>query len=510
MMIGFDGPELTPEVMDMVSNHKVGSIILFTRNIETSEQTARLTEELQILAQKSNQQYPLIIATDQENGIVRRLHHSIVDFPGSMALGAINEKETTYAVSYATANVMKSLGMNMNLAPVLDVNSNPANPVIGVRSFGENVQMVSNHGTAFIKGHQDVGVLTSGKHFPGHGNTHSDSHLKVPVVTDSYERLKEIELVPFEKAIEQNIDSVLISHVYYSAIDQEEQIPASLSHNIITKLLREEMAFDGLVLTDCLEMYAISKSVGTAEGALRALKAGADILIVSHTYEEQIKVIDHLEQAVETGELKIERIDEALGRIQRAKERHLQWVDDETVDIETLNSYQKLTKSTYQKAVTIIKNDDLVPIDYKSEPHIHVIWKLSNPKTFVEDMSNDQVSLKEMLALSNEVKITEQSMTNGTADVNYLANNADVILLFTDDTNSNEQDLNQLYAAFNPQKLIVISIKSPYLLKDYLDAGALIALYEPSKSAIQACVEVLFGREKAGGRLPVTIEEKGF
>lgn len=510
MMIGFDGPELTPEVMDMVLNHKVGSIILFTRNIETSEQIARLTRELQMLAQRSGQQCPLIIATDQENGIVRRLHHSIVDFPGSMALGAINEKEITYAVSYATANVMKSLGINMNLAPVLDVNSNPANPVIGVRSFGENVQMVSNHGLAFIKGHQDVGVLTSGKHFPGHGNTHSDSHLKVPVVTDSYERLKEIELVPFEKAIEQNIDSVLISHVYYSAIDQEEQIPASLSEKIITKLLREEMAFNGLVLTDCLEMYAISQSVGTPEGALRALKAGADLLIVSHTYEEQIKVIDHLERAVETGELKIERIDEALGRIRHAKERHLQWEGDQTLDIETLNLYQKLTKSTYQKAVTIVKNDDLLPIDYKSEPHIHVVWKLTNSKTFAEDMSNDQVSFGDMLALSYGVKITEQSMTSGTADVNHLANNANVILLFTDDINSNEQDLKQLYAAFNSKKLVVISIKSPYLLKDYQDAGALIALYEPSKSAIQACVEVLFGREKAGGLLPVTIEEKGF
>lgn len=505
MMIGFEGPELTPEVIDMVSNYKIGSIILFTRNIEASEQTIRLTKELQTLAHKSGHQYPLIIATDQENGIVRRLHHSIVDFPGNMALGAINDKETTYAISHATANAMKFLGINMNLAPVLDVNSNPKNPVIGVRSFGEDVQMVSNHSIEFIKGHQDVGVLTSGKHFPGHGNTYNDSHLSVPVVTDTYERLKEIELVPFKKAIEQNIDSVLVSHVHYSAIDQGNQIPASLSKNIVTKLLREEMAFDGLVLTDCLEMYAISHSVGIAEGALRALIAGVDILIVSHTYQEQMKVIDYLEQAVEKGELKITRIDEALARIQRTKEAHLQWINDETLNIGTLKSYQKLTKSTYTKAVTIVKNDNILPINYKSATHIHVVWKLSNPKTFAEDMSNDSLSLIEMLALSNKVKITETSCTT---DMNHLANDADVILLFTDDTNSNEQDLKQVYAAFNPKKLVVIAIKSPYLLKDYLDASALIAIYEPSKSAIQACVEVLLGREKAGGSLPVTIEEK--
>ncbi len=507
MMVGFDGPRITPEVIDMVSNHKVGAIILFTRNIETDNQTKRLTCELQELARKSGQQYPLIIATDQENGVVRRLHKTILDFPGNMALGAINEKETTYAVSYATANVMKSLGINMNLAPVLDVNNNPENPVIGVRSFGESVQMASDHGIKFIKGHQDIGVLTSGKHFPGHGNTHSDSHLKVPIVTDSYERLKEVELVPFKRAIEQNIDSVLISHVHYSAIDPDASIPASLSENIITKLLREQMGFDGLVLTDCLEMYAISQSVGIPEGALRALKAGADILIVSHTYEEQIKVIDHLEKAVKQGELKMERIDEALERIQRVKEMRLQWAYDNNLNSETSDNIKKLSNSTYQKAITIVKNDGLLPISQKNKICLHIVWKLSNPKTFAEDMSDDSFSLKDMSALSSIAEITEQSITGGEIEINHSANNVDVILLFTDDINPDERDLAQIYAAFPPEKLVVISIKSPYLLKNYFEANTLVAIYEPSKNAVEACVEALLETEKAKGSLPVTIEK---
>ena len=211
-----------------------------------------------MIAKKAGHRYPLLIAIDQENGIVQRLGQAATIFPGNMALGAIDLEEITFQVALATGQELKALGINMNLAPVVDVNNNPANPVIGVRSFGEDPQQVARLGAAMVKGYHAAGILSCLKHFPGHGDTAIDSHLALPTIPYGLERLEALELVPFRSGIKAGADSVMIAHVAYPAMARRDMLPATLSPAIVKGLLREKLGFNGAILSDCMEMKAIS------------------------------------------------------------------------------------------------------------------------------------------------------------------------------------------------------------------------------------------------------------
>ena len=196
LMVGFWGTTPSPEIIELIQHYHVGNIILFSRNIHDAPQVLKLTQQLQQIAKLAGQRYPLLIAIDQENGIVQRLGETATIFPGNMALGAIGSEEIACEVAKATGNELKALGINMNLAPVLDVNNNAANPVIGVRSFGEDPSLVALLGAAMVKGYRAAGILSCLKHFPGHGDTTTDSHLSLPVIPYTLQRLENLELVP--------------------------------------------------------------------------------------------------------------------------------------------------------------------------------------------------------------------------------------------------------------------------------------------------------------------------
>src|SRR6267154_2104392 len=206
LMVGFGGITPSQDIIDLISRYHIGNIILFSRNIGNTRQVLELTQSLQKIAREAGHPYPLLIAIDQENGIVQRLGEAATIFPGNMALGAIGSDEIAYEVARATGQELQALGINMNLAPVVDVNNNPANPVIGVRSFGENAQLVARLGIAAVKGYHDAGVITTLKHFPGHGDTAVDSHLALPTIPHSLDRLETVELLPFKRCIEAGAD----------------------------------------------------------------------------------------------------------------------------------------------------------------------------------------------------------------------------------------------------------------------------------------------------------------
>src|SRR5689334_1561820 len=197
LMVGFWGTTPSQEIIDLIQRYHIGNIILFSRNIDGSQQVLELTQQLQELAKAAGQHYPLLIAIDQENGIVQRLGDVATIFPGNMTLGAIDSEDIAYKVAEATGNELKVLGINMNLAPVVDVNNNPSNPVIGVRSFGEDPSLVARLGAAMVKGYDAAGIISCLKHFPGHGDTSTDSHLWLPVISGTLQRLEDVELVPF-------------------------------------------------------------------------------------------------------------------------------------------------------------------------------------------------------------------------------------------------------------------------------------------------------------------------
>ncbi len=316
-MVGFMGTAVTPELAAFIKDYKPGGVILFSRNLESIEQIVDLTNDLQRCSPKS----PLLISIDQEGGRVSRLPKGFTIFPPCELLGRCNSSELAYAAAATIAKELKAVGINMNMAPVLDVNSNPDNPVIGDRAFGSTPDLVSELALVTAAGLQDNKVVACGKHFPGHGDTNVDSHKELPVVEASRERLETIELPPFRRAITAGIPTLMTAHVLYHALD--DRLPATLSPAVITDLLREELRYDGVVLTDDLEMHAIVDHYGPGEAAVRAFQAGCDVLLICKDRDREIAAFEAMEQAVASGTVDIGRLDLSVARIQRLKQRFL-------------------------------------------------------------------------------------------------------------------------------------------------------------------------------------------
>lgn len=316
-MVGFLGTTLTPELAAFIKDYKPGGVILFSRNLESIEQIVDLTNDLQRCSTKS----PLLISIDQEGGRVSRLPKGFTIFPPCELIGRCNSGELAYAAAATIAKELRAVGINMNMAPVLDVNSNPDNPVIGDRAFGSSADVVGNLALVTAAGLQDNRVVACGKHFPGHGDTNADSHKELPVVEASRERLEAVEFPPFRRAAAAGLASMMTAHVLYRALD--ERLPATLSPDIITRLLREEMGYDGVVLTDDLEMHAIVDHYGPGDAAVRALLAGCDILLICKDRDREIAAFEAIEQAVASGTIDTARLDRSVTRIQRIKQRYL-------------------------------------------------------------------------------------------------------------------------------------------------------------------------------------------
>lgn len=316
-MVGFLGTSVTPELASFIKEYKPGGVILFSRNLESVEQIVELTNDLQRCSPKS----PLLISIDQEGGRVSRLPKGFTIFPPCELLGRCNSSELAYAAAATIAKELKAVGINMNMAPVLDVNSNPDNPVIGDRAFGSTPEVVGEMGLVTAAGLQDNRVVACGKHFPGHGDTNADSHKELPVVEASRERLEAVEFPPFRRATAAGVATMMTAHVLYKALD--ERIPATLSPAVITNLLREEMRYDGVVLTDDLEMHAIVDHYGPGDAAVRALLAGCDVLLICKDRDREIAAFEAVEQAVSSGTIESARLNQSVARIQRVKQRFL-------------------------------------------------------------------------------------------------------------------------------------------------------------------------------------------
>ena len=317
VMAGFEGTRSSKAIMHLVASTRVGGVILFRRNVEDPAQVLSLTRSLQRAAPRA----PLFIAVDQEGGRVSRLPPPFTQFPAAAVLGKRKSVSLTYAVGEVMGRELAAVGINMNMAPVLDVNTNAANPIIGDRAFGDSPMVVEEHGLALMVGLQDCRVIACGKHFPGHGATSADSHLELPEVAASLRDLERVHLRPFEHAIANRLAAVMTAHVRYPALDKRE--PATLSTKILSNLLRRAMGFDGLVVTDALEMKAISDRYDAAAAALKAFQAGADLLLYCENPDAPAEAVDALAMAVKRGRLSEARVDESLNRILRLKERFL-------------------------------------------------------------------------------------------------------------------------------------------------------------------------------------------
>lgn len=346
MFAGVSGTTLQQETTSLIQDYKVGGLILYGNNLETPQQTVTLMNAL--MAANVNNQLPLFLGTDQEGGKIVRLPGSLKNFPTNKRIGDINQSPLSFAVGQLLGEQLTAFGFNLDFAPVLDVNSNPNNPIIGDRSFSNDPDIVSKLGIETMKGLESKQVIPVIKHFPGHGDTAVDSHLELPKVTKSLDDLNQLELVPFKAAIENGADVVMVAHILLPKIDP--QYPSSMSKEIITGMLRDQLGFDGVVMTDDMTMKAITNHFDIGQAAVDSVKAGSDVILIAHEYANVTAAIQAVKAAVNKGEITEDRINDSVRRIIELKQKYQLANQPVTaVDINRLNTDIEKVLNMYMK-----------------------------------------------------------------------------------------------------------------------------------------------------------------
>ncbi|AAO36651.1 beta-N-acetylhexosaminidase [Clostridium tetani] len=335
LIVGFDGYEANKNIESLIKKNYVGGVILFGNNIRSAEQTMKLTNSLKSINSKNK--IPLFISVDEEGGRVSRMPKELEKLPSNKIIGEINNSNLSYNIGKIISKELTCLGFNMNFAPILDINSNLQNPVIGDRSFGNNPNLVTRLGIKTMEGLREGNIIPVIKHFPGHGDTSVDSHVGLPLINHDMKRLKEFELIPFKEAINNNADVVMISHILLPKIDSS--YPATMSKIIIKDVLRNDLKFNGVVITDDMTMSAITKNFDISNAAIKSINAGTDIILICHGYDNEIYVINSIKEAVENNIITEDKINESVYRILKLKEKYK--ISNDTVDnidVDKINS----------------------------------------------------------------------------------------------------------------------------------------------------------------------------
>ncbi|NIK76950.1 beta-N-acetylhexosaminidase [Paenibacillus castaneae] len=504
-VFGFHGFEPSEGIKQLIETNGIGGTIYFTRNVRNAEQVHKLSGELQSITKNAGNP-PLFIAIDQEGGMVARLVDGVTLMPGNMALGAAGQAEGARETARICGEELRYLGVTMNYAPCIDVNNNPDNPVINVRSYSDRSDVVAELGAAAVAGYQSARVAATVKHFPGHGDTAVDSHHALPILLHGRERLESIELKPFRAAIEAGTECIMTAHVCLPALDPSG-VPSTLSEPVITGLLRKELGYGGIVVTDCLEMDAIDQNYGPEQGAIMALQAGADMVLVSHTFEKQWAALEAVASAVENGELAEARIDEALDRIMRLKEKLmleeplLPWAQVESMIGTEAN--KAVARRWSEASVTLVKDDGgLLPLN-RAESTL-VLWPDIVPVSVADEMLQGDGTLGYFLSQYG-ANVVERQMSDADplADLEKFAQ----IIVVTYDASKHELERNiaREVVSLAPDRTVAVSVRNPLDLLLYPDVNTYIAVYECRPLALSSAARTLLGDLNPVGTLPLEI-----
>lgn len=513
-LVFFTGPGLSPALKEMINEYHVGGILLFniSDNIRSLSQVAQLINEAQNEAVSPRTEpgrsdgagVPLFIAIDQEGGPIVRLTQGATVFPSNMAIGATRSTENARLMAQVTATELKALGINMNLAPVMDVNNNPDNPIIGVRSFGSSPEQVAELGTAMIETYKANGIIATAKHFPGHGDTAVDSHVGLPVIPHTTAHLESVELVPFQTAIDGGVDAIMTAHLLVPALEPTAGVPATLSPRILQDLLRGRMGFQGLIVTDSLGMGALDQTYGVTEAARLAFQAGADLLAFGadpgHTPAEQRPAYQRILTLVQSGVIPQSRLDESVRRILLTKARYglLDW---EPVPIDAIpqqvgtSEHVEIARKIALDSITLIRDGQgLLPID--PEQSVLVIWPRGAGnlggvlRAYHANLRTLQVSQDPLPA---EIELAARS-----------ANTASVIVVGTVNARRHPGQ-SRLVNALLDRPLVVVALDAPYDLMSFPNVATYLATYSDVPVSLDALAQVLFGLARPGGHLPVDL-----
>lgn len=505
IMAGFPASNISPEYKRLVEEYKIGNTILFSHNIETSFQVRKLCSELTGLIENNTGCRPFI-AVDQEGGTVTRLPDDATIFPGAMAIAATGEPCNAYNAGYATGTELGALGINVNMAPVLDINSNKNNPVIGVRAFGDSKEQVAGFGMEMMKGLVDAHVLPIIKHFPGHGDTAVDSHIGLPVIDKSLTELMSNEIVPFYKAINNGAEAVMTSHILFPQIENNNK-PATMSYRIITGLLRLQLGFEGLIFSDCLEMDAVKKYYGTAEGALEAVKAGVNIVCISHTPELAEQAVKLIEEAVQNGELSIETIDKSVKLIIDFKKKYQSAGCDENISIVGSPEHKALAAGIRKKSITPVncKSRVLPPVD----SHTLFMGSYASRSTLASSSADKSFSFPEYMAGEFAGQFLLTSVNPTAEEIKEVLEKAEGYKTVVYGTYNGHLNPGQLELANrlceNKENVIAVALRNPYDLGGIDKRAFRLAAYEYTTQVFEILSEIFKGNIAPSGKLPVDI-----
>ena len=499
MMVGFGGTEVDESVEALVRGRRVGGVCLFRRNIANGEQVARLNDGLRRLLADG---IPPFLALDQEGGNVVRVKDGVVVLPGNMALGATRSAELAYAAGLAQGEDLKRLGFNMNLAPVLDVNLNPRNPVIGIRSYGDSVPLVSELGRAFVRGQQDAGLVTVAKHFPGHGSTDADSHTALPVMRESREEVL-AQMEPFRAVIQDGLDGLMTAHVAVPGLTGDD-MPATVHPQVLDGLLRQRLGFDGLVLTDELEMDAIAQRYGVGRAAVMAVRAGADMVLVPWRAEKKTEVYEALMTAAWSGELPPARLDEAVRRILTSKLRRGLFEQppllEERLAAPPSPENAEVAHRIARAAVTLLRTDSK---HFPLSPGTRL--GLITPERSLGEAILERSPGAQVLNVPAWPTHARRAVLRQQARRLALASDVVVVGMI----NSRQLELVTMAAATG-RPVLVVSMGLPYLAEEADEARAVLAIYSYQPAATEAAAAALFGEIGTPGRLPVGLSRLAF
>jgi beta-N-acetylhexosaminidase len=505
-VVFFDGSEYSKALDRTIRELNVGGIILFDPNIGSLEELTTLTDKAQTTATQNGAQIPLVVAVDHEGGLINRFGNRLTQFPSNMAVAATGSLENARAEARVMAEELIGVGINMNLAPVVDVNINPDNPVIGIRSFGSDPNKVAQFGTVMIRELQANGMIATAKHFPGHGDTSVDSHTMLPIVPYDRQRLDSIEFLPFRAAIDVGVDTIMTAHVVFPTIDSTSNLPATLSRAVLTDLLRDELGFSGLIATDSLGMGAIDQTFGVADACAMAFQAGADLLMFGndpgHVPAEQYPAYQNLLALVRNGTISQERLDASVRRILLVKAQRgiLDWQPPSLAEISTqvrTSEHPPIADRIAKQSVTLIKNDrKLLPI--KTDQRALLVYP--EFETELEPAFSKYGTRIDAMPVS--INPSQQEITQ----VISATEKVDVIIVAT--ANARRYP-GQIALVESTQNLptVVLALQSPYDLLAFPRQSTYVTIYGDVPVSMHAAAKVLFGELQPSGKLPVALPD---
>jgi len=510
LMFSFAGTQPSPEILETLRRQHVGGVTLFrSLNVQTPAQVRDLSAALQRAASDSGQPL-LLIAADQEGGQLMAIGDGTTPFPGHMALGAAGSTELAYQTGYAIGRELAAMGINVNYAPVCDVNVNPDNPVVGTRSFGEDPALVARLSAAMVEGLQAAGIAAVAKHFPGHGDTATDSHHGTPILPHDEARLHRIELPPFAAAVQAGVKMIMTAHIALPALNGGSDMPATLSAAVLRKLLRRELGFEGVIVSDALEMKAIEQGAGLGIDAIAAVVAGVDILMLNANINDQQIITSALRQALRRTLIAADDVRASAGRILALK----RWLGEQMqppFEVIGCAEHRALALESARRAITLVRDDaQRLPLRLSAAARLAVI--VPRPA----DLTPADTSSYIVPALADAVRHYHPTVDDIIAPLN--PSDADVAALRQRVSGCDHVIVGTINAAAHPGQAAlvntlladgipttVVALRLPYDLLAFLVAPTYLCTYGILGPSMEALAGALFGQIPCRGQLPVSI-----